>query len=216
MTNRDRVSRQRRGGTAGHWARWAAVGALAVGTGLMATLVAPGVASAASSATVITTTHNKTWGTILVLGNGDTVYHLSADRHDKSVCTGVCATIWPPVTLAKGQRSPIGRGVKMLGVITRPGGARQVTFDGEPLYRFSGDARPGQTNGNNLKDTWGRWWVIDPAHPGSVPVRVTSAPKNKKTTAPKNKKTTAARNKKTSAPRKTTTTHHSSGGGYNY
>jgi predicted lipoprotein with Yx(FWY)xxD motif len=216
MTKRGRASRQRRGRTAGRWAGWVVGGALAVGTALMATLVAPGAAGAASSATVITTTHNKTWGTILVLGNGDTVYRLSADRHDKSVCTGVCATIWPPVTLAKSQRSPIGRGVARLGVITRPGGARQVTFDGEPLYRFSGDTRPGQTNGNNLKDTWGRWWVIDPAHPGSVPVRVTSAPKktsaHKKTTAPK--KTSA--HKKTTAPKKTTTTHHSSGGGYNY
>ncbi|MHB1583349.1 MAG: COG4315 family predicted lipoprotein [Acidimicrobiales bacterium] len=136
--------------------------------------VAGPAAAAAKPSTVIKTASNKTWGKILVLGNGDTVYRLTADRHDKSVCTGACTSIWLPVTLAKGQRKPIGKGVKGLGTIRRPDGARQVTFDGEPLYHFVGDRKPGQANGN-LRDTWGQWWVIDPARPHSPPVRVTSS-----------------------------------------
>ncbi len=167
-----------------------------VAAGLLATIGVGAPAGAAGPATVVRTANNKTWGKILVLGNGDTVYRLTSDRHDKSVCTGLCATIWPPVTLAKGQRSPVGRGVKGLGAITRPGGARQVTFDGDPLYRFSGDRTPGQTNGN-LKDTWGQWWVVDPSRPHSPPVRAR----------------TVARHSSTKG-RSTTTTTHSSGGGY--
>ena len=53
--------------------------ALLSASGIAATLVQPAVAGAASSQTTIATTHNKTWGTILVLGNGTTVYRLAAD-----------------------------------------------------------------------------------------------------------------------------------------
>jgi predicted lipoprotein with Yx(FWY)xxD motif len=189
------------GATGRRWDGERRVGRMAGGAVVCAVaglLAAAGVAGPAAAATkpstVIKTARNKTWGKILVLGNGDTVYRLTADRRDKSVCTGACTSIWLPVTLAKGQRKPIGKGVKGLGTFVRPGGARQVTFDGEPLYRFVGDRKPGQANGN-LKDTWGQWWVIDPARPHSPPVRVTS-----------------------SHGRSTTTTYSSgsSGGGYGY
>ena len=72
------------------------------------TLVQPGLAGASSSPTTIMTAHNKTWGTILVLGNGTTVYRLAADPKNKSVCSGTCATIWPPVLLASGPEEPGG------------------------------------------------------------------------------------------------------------
>lgn len=127
--------------------------------------VLPATAGAAS-ATVVKTAHNKTWGTILVLGNGDTVYRLTADPADKSVCTGACAQTWPPVLLASGQKEPTG--VNGLGTITRAGGRRQVTYKGIPLYLFAGDHKAGQANGN-IKDTWGQWWVVNPGHPHTAP-----------------------------------------------
>ena len=175
---------------------------MVVAAGLLAIIGVGGVAAATGQATVVKTANNKTWGKILVLGNGDALYRLSADHRDKSVCTGLCATIWPPVTLAKGQRSPVGRGVKGLGAITRPGGARQVTLDGDPLYRFSGDRKPGQTNGNDLTDTWGHWSLIDPAHPQSPPVRAHTTAKH------------STKAKAKAKAKHTTTTTHSSGGGY--
>jgi len=131
-------------------------------------LVQPGLAGAATSPTTITTTHNKTWGTILVLQNGTTVYRLAADPKNKSVCSGTCATIWPPILLATGQKSPAGHGVNGLGTITRSNGKRQVTYMGVPLYRFVGDHKPGQATGN-IKDTWGSWWVVNPANPRVAP-----------------------------------------------
>jgi len=132
------------------------------------TLVQPGLAGASSSPTTIMTAHNKTWGTILVLGNGTTVYRLAADPKNKSVCSGTCATIWPPVLLASGQKSPVGHGVHGLGTINRANGKHQVTYQGVPLYRFIGDHNAGQATGN-IKDTWGRWWVVNPANPHMVP-----------------------------------------------
>ena len=33
-----------------------------------------------------------------------------------------------------------------------------MTYNGWPLYYFSGDAAPGDTNGQALNDVW---WVVD-------------------------------------------------------
>ena len=137
-------------------------------SGMAGTVLQPGLAGASSSPTTITTAHNKTWGKVLVLGNGTTVYRLAADPKNKSVCSGTCATIWPPVLLASGQTSPVGHGLHGLGTITRANGKRQVTYQGVPLYRFVGDHKAGQATGN-IKDTWGRWWVVNPANPHVAP-----------------------------------------------
>jgi len=41
-----------------------------------------------------------------------------------------------------------------LGMITRPGGVRQVTLNGYPLYTYSGDKAPGQATGNGIEGAW--------------------------------------------------------------
>ncbi len=128
----------------------------------------PEPVGASATQTVVTVDHNSKWGTILALSNGDTVYRLTADGPDHSVCTGPCLAAWPAAVLAAGQTAPIGRGVHGLGTITRSNGERQVTYEGIPLYLFVGDHRAGQVNGN-IKDTWGQWWTVNPSHPHAVP-----------------------------------------------
>jgi hypothetical protein len=39
----------------------------------------------------------------------------------------------------------------------------QVTYRGHPLYRFSLDKRPGQTNGEGLDDFGAHWYAVSPA-----------------------------------------------------
>ncbi len=131
--------------------------------------VAPLSASGASSSpTTIAVSQNKTWGPTLTLKNGDTLYRLTADSKNTSVCTSKCATIWFPVLLAKGQKKPVGDGVSKLGSFSRAGGSKQVTYEGIPLYTFSKDKKPGQVNGN-VKNSWGQWWSINPKNPLSAP-----------------------------------------------
>lgn len=110
--------------------------------------------TAPSTATTGATVEAKTVGSIgtkLVAGsNGMTVYSFTKDVKDsgKSNCTGGCATTWPPLTVAAGGTPTAGTGVTgKLATITRDDGSLQVTYNGLPLYFFSGDTAPGDGKG---------------------------------------------------------------------
>ena len=47
-------------------------------------------------------------------------------------------------------------GVKrsLLKTATLPGGKLQVTYNGHPLYRYTGDSKPAQTNGEGVDGVW--------------------------------------------------------------
>ncbi len=101
-------------------------------------------------------------GTVLVAGsNGKTVYQFANDVKDsgKSNCTGGCANTWPPLTVAAGATPIGGSGVTgTLGTITRADdGTLQVTYNGKPLYFFSGDTAPGDANG-----VYPNWSAVKP------------------------------------------------------
>ena len=150
-----------------------AFGVLAVGTvtaacGPSTTSSAPPAAAASGSSTAkaasVDTAEDPRLGTILVDGRGFTLYRLNRDSKDRSVCRGACAKAWPPL-LAAGRGTPVaGPGVSRLGTIEVPGG-QQVTYKGVPLYTFIGDHRPGQVNGQDLKDRWGTWFVLTAGAP---------------------------------------------------
>lgn len=179
------------------------------GTGLLVLSFTSLVGSAAPSPTTIEVRQNATWGPTLTLSNGDTLYRLSTDTDDHSHCTGKCATVWIPIVLSQGQRTPIGKGVGGLGSFTRAPGVRQVTLDGLPLYRLVG-----QKSGHVAPsvDTWGRWWSINPTHPRVAPTKLKSGGSGGSggtTTSPPAPPVTT-----TTTPAPTTTT--TSGGGIAY
>ena len=108
--------------------------------------------TAASSGETVEATSVGTIGTVLVAGsNGMTVYTFSKDVKDSgtSACTGGCITKWPALTVAAGTTPTAGTGVTgTLATITRADdGKLQVTYNGLPLYFFSGDSAPGDGNG---------------------------------------------------------------------
>jgi predicted lipoprotein with Yx(FWY)xxD motif len=111
---------------------------------------APASAAAASGSTVDAKPVGSN-GTILVAGsNGMTVYNFTKDVKDSktSACTTGCITKWPALTVAAGVTPVAGSGVTgTLGTITRDDGTLQVTYNGLPLYFFSGDKAPGDSNG---------------------------------------------------------------------
>ena len=107
------------------------------------------------------------FGTILVDGEGMSLYVFMADTQDSGTSTcgddDGCATDWPPLTT---DGSPVaGEGVdaKLLGTITRDDGTTQVTYNGWPLYLFSEDEAAGDTNGQGIDEFGGLWFLVSPA-----------------------------------------------------
>ncbi|MER5938538.1 hypothetical protein ABT121_14580 [Streptomyces sp. NPDC001928] len=94
---------------------------------------------------------------VVVNGGGFTLYRFDKDTADpsKSNCSGECATTWPPVLVAPGGKIFIdGVNKSDVGVVKRDDGNLQVTVGGWPVYRFSKDLKPGDTNGQGVGGTW--------------------------------------------------------------
>jgi predicted lipoprotein with Yx(FWY)xxD motif len=123
-------------------------------------------ATAAGKGPATIGTRHTPLGTFLVSA-GRTLYLFEADGRNQSTCTGPCAGTWPP--LLTGGRPKAAAGVKasLLGT-TGSGPAEQVTYDGHPLYTYSGDTKRGDINSQNLKLFGARWYVVGVA---GTPIR---------------------------------------------
>jgi predicted lipoprotein with Yx(FWY)xxD motif len=103
-------------------------------------------------------TENTSAGTVLATSRGMTLYYYSKDKPGSgtSVCTGGCASVWPPLTGT--AQAPAGVTLPgPIGSITRPGGVHQVTVNEFPVYTYADDKSPGQVAGNGVG---GKWHVI--------------------------------------------------------
>jgi predicted lipoprotein with Yx(FWY)xxD motif len=96
-------------------------------------------------------------GPIVTDKDGLTLYRFDKDtaKPSKSNCDGECAAKWPPVLVPDGAQFQLN-GVSMakVGTVTRTDGTKQVTLGGWPLYRFSGDSKSCDTNGQGLGGLW--------------------------------------------------------------
>jgi predicted lipoprotein with Yx(FWY)xxD motif len=99
---------------------------------------------------------------LLVNAQRMTLYVFAPDKPHKSVCYGKCAAFWPPDLVPKGTTVPTRMpGITgKFGVALRTGGARQLTFDGAPLYTFVKDKKPGDMTGQGLDVAGGYWWAV--------------------------------------------------------
>ena len=118
-------------------------------------------AAGASGATVITTAKSSA-GTVLTNGSGRAVYLWVKDTGDMSNCNGACAGAWPPVTTTGTAHAAGGANASDIGTITRSDGTKQVTYDGHPLYYFSGDSGPGTASGQGSDAFGALWWLVAP------------------------------------------------------
>jgi predicted lipoprotein with Yx(FWY)xxD motif len=101
-------------------------------------------------------------GTVLVNGQGHTLYTFAPDKDSKVTCVGVCATVWPPVRLPSGAK-PVAEGgvnASLLGSDPDPSGGRVVTYKGWPLYTYVTDTSAGSASGQGVQLNGGVWYVI--------------------------------------------------------
>lgn len=100
-------------------------------------------------------------GQILTSSTGMTVYLFVPDDQGAPTCTDTCAQSWPPVITDDAGAVTGGDGVDpaLLGTVEHPEAGIQVTYNGWPLYVFTGDLAPGDTNGHGQA---GDWYTVDP------------------------------------------------------
>jgi predicted lipoprotein with Yx(FWY)xxD motif len=94
---------------------------------------------------------------VVLNGAGFTLYRFDKDSTSpsKSNCNDACALTWPPVLVQPGSRIFVdGVPKDKIGVVKRDDGKLQVTIGGSPVYRFSKDIGPGETNGEGVGGTW--------------------------------------------------------------
>ena len=96
-------------------------------------------------------------GAILVDGSGRTLYLLIQDERNQSNCGESCIQTWPPLLTAEAASAGEGLTAQVLNSIRRDDGSNQVTYNGWPLYYFSGDETPGDAKGQN---SGGIWFVV--------------------------------------------------------
>jgi predicted lipoprotein with Yx(FWY)xxD motif len=104
-------------------------------------------------------------GTVLVNGDGRTLYLLSSEKGGKLTCTDAngCTKYWPPVELPSGVTKPdAGTGIQksLLGTVRSSAGDLYVTYGGWPLYTFSGDTSGGTANGVGVTSFGGTWYAV--------------------------------------------------------
>jgi predicted lipoprotein with Yx(FWY)xxD motif len=91
-------------------------------------------------------------GTILVDAEGFTLYVFTNDTGGESACYEGCADTWPPVPGDTAIGSDLD--ASLFGTTARTDGTEQLTVNGQPLYRYTPDAAPGDTNGQGVGGVW--------------------------------------------------------------
>ena len=115
-------------------------------------------------------------GTVLVNGQGQTLYMLTSEQGGKITCTSAngCVQVWPETVVANGTTATAGSGVQssLLGTVKGASGSLEVTYNHWPLYTFTGDSGPGVAHGQGLVNFGGTWYVLNAA---GNPVTTSSA-----------------------------------------
>lgn len=172
---RPRSRRRRRA-----WLALAAVAAVAAIT------VAATALAAGSSLTLSSNASSMLGKPVVVNPQGRTLYKLSPETSKHLLCKSKeCLTNWPPLTVKSAKtKLKAGSGVKgKLGLLHRSNGTLQVTLNGLPVYRYSGDSAKGDVNGEGIESFGGTWHAVTassssstsaPTMPGTTTTTTTS------------------------------------------
>jgi predicted lipoprotein with Yx(FWY)xxD motif len=116
--------------------------------------------TAASTGEATVKTAQTSIGTVLVDAEGKTLYLFANDQGTTSAVPSAVLAAWPPLVASGTPVAGDGVDGSKLGTAQQPDGQTYVTYNGHPLYTFTGDATAGQTNGHNLGNVW---YAVTPA-----------------------------------------------------
>jgi predicted lipoprotein with Yx(FWY)xxD motif len=148
----DRVGRR--------WHRRVIASSAAVALTMGGTVAVASAAASPRAASQLQSASASPYAKVLANAKGDSLYILSVESKGKLHCkTSLCLMTWPPY-LVKASTKTIakGAGVKgKIGFVKRSSTMKQVTFNGYPVYRFSGDTGAHQATGENIVADGGTW-----------------------------------------------------------
>jgi predicted lipoprotein with Yx(FWY)xxD motif len=122
----------------------------------------PGAPAASKGRATVSAKQISGTGSVLVDAKGRALYTNDQESRGMVLCKGTCVSFWIPLTISGG--SPKGDSLSgKLGVVRRPGGSKQVTYNGKLLYTFYLD-KPGKVGGDGFADAFGgqkfTWHVV--------------------------------------------------------
>lgn len=99
------------------------------------------------------------FGVVLARADRQALYYWQVEKKagGKVRCTGACAALWPPLIVRSRAAVPAHvAGIDgTFGVVRRPGGRLQVTYDRLPVYAYVHEG-PGEVRCDNVNG----WFVV--------------------------------------------------------
>jgi predicted lipoprotein with Yx(FWY)xxD motif len=123
---------------------------------LLAALAIPAAAQAKGAPVIVIKT--AAFDNVLAAPNHLALYYWTPEKKDHKIhCTAACAKAWPPLYVKSAATVPrrIAGAHGTFGVIRRPDGRLQVTYNRLPLYTYHGDP-PDRPLCNNVDG----WFVV--------------------------------------------------------
>jgi predicted lipoprotein with Yx(FWY)xxD motif len=88
---------------------------------------------------------------VLASSAGKTLYSAAVEKDGTILCVDACTSFWDPMLASSADaKKAAGQLDANLGVVRRPDGERQLTFDGLPLYTFAEE--DGKLDGDGFVD----------------------------------------------------------------
>jgi predicted lipoprotein with Yx(FWY)xxD motif len=89
---------------------------------------------------------------VLADSAGKTLYSAAVEQGGKIHCVDACTSFWDPAPASSADAEKAAKALDAnFGVVKRPDGQRQLTFDGLPLYTFA-DEGAGKLEGDGFVD----------------------------------------------------------------
>ncbi len=93
-------------------------------------------------------------GPVLVDGDGRSLYVYLLDDATSTACDDVCRTTWTPVLVTGKLTLADGLDRSLFGRQALDDGSKQLTIDGQPVYRYVDDVEPGDQLGQGTDTLW--------------------------------------------------------------
>lgn len=155
--------------------RLAVRAAACLGAGALAatSLVLSAADPAAAATPFLKSANVPNYARVLENGASRSLYVLSTEKGAKVHCTAACAATWIPLVVRSSvKKVSVARSVKgTIGFVRRTAKTKQVTFNTYPVYTYTGDSGPSQSNGEGVAADGGVWHLVHAAatFAGSTP-----------------------------------------------